>query len=61
VRYGDYRRIMATVGSALEREDVDGILAGLFDLNTTLVRVERHLAVIRTLLGEELDEEQEDE
>ncbi len=49
------------MSTALEREDINGILAGLFDVKASLVRVERHLAVIRTLLGEEPDEEQEDE
>jgi hypothetical protein len=47
--------------SAFEREDVNAVLAGLFDLNNTLLRVEAHLGAVRTLLGEDTDGEEEDE
>jgi hypothetical protein len=49
------------VGAAFEREDMQGILTGLFDANRRLSRIQHHLAAIRTLLGEEPDEEEDEE
>lgn len=47
--------------SALERDDVTSIIEGLFSINATLVDVREHLAVVRSLLGEEPDGEEEEE
>jgi hypothetical protein len=49
------------VEAALEREDVTTIIEGLFSINATLVDVREHLAVVRVLLGEEPDGEEEEE
>jgi hypothetical protein len=50
-----------SMGSPLERDDVDALLAGFFDVNVKLDDIRQHLAAIRILLGEDEDEEQEDE
>ena len=47
--------------SALERDDVRSIIEGLFAINANLVDIRDHLRVIRQLLGEEPNGEEEEE
>ena len=42
-----------------EYEDVRAIIRGIFEINARLGEVSDHLAVIRLLLGEEDEEEEE--
>jgi hypothetical protein len=48
------------VDGLIEREDVDAILSGIFDINASLTEVRRELRQIRRLL-EDGDEEEEEE
>jgi hypothetical protein len=45
-----------------EREDVDAILSGVFDINATLAHMDENLAeILRWLENEDDEEEEEDE
>jgi hypothetical protein len=48
------------VEALIEREDVDAILGGVFDINANLAEVRDELRIIRRLL-EDGDEEEEEE
>ena len=45
----------------VEREDVDAILSGLFDMNRKLARIDRNLEVITRWLENGDDDEEEEE
>jgi hypothetical protein len=48
------------VEPSLERDDVISIIEGLFSINANLVDVSNHLLIIRFLLGEEPNGEEEE-
>lgn len=45
----------------IEREDVDAILSGIFDLNVKLTRIDENLAEITRWLENGDDDEEEEE
>jgi len=45
----------------MEREDVDAILSGLFDVNVKLARIDRNLEEITRWLEDGEDDEEEEE
>ncbi len=45
----------------IEREDVDAILSGVFDISASLTEVRDELQIIRRLLEDGDEEEEEDE
>jgi hypothetical protein len=49
------------VNGLLEREDVDAILSGLFDINVKLRRIDQNLEEITSWLDDGGDDEEEEE
>jgi hypothetical protein len=49
------------VEPVLVREDVDAVLAGIFDVNAKLDLIANHLAMIRILLGDDDGEAEEND
>jgi len=49
------------VDDLIEREDVDAILKGIFDINVKLSRIDDNLEVITRWLGDEGDDGTEEE
>jgi hypothetical protein len=49
------------VNGLLDREDVDAILSGLFDINVKLRRIDENLAEITAWLDDGGDDEEEEE
>jgi hypothetical protein len=53
--------MLGAVAAAWEREDVNAILSGVFDLNAKLLRIGEDVGRIRYLLEDEDEEEEEDD
>lgn len=49
------------MGGVIEREDVNAILSGIFDINAKLSRIDRNLETMRKWLEDDHEEEEEEE
>ncbi len=52
---------MKPVNGSTDREDVNAILSGVFDINVALSRIDKNLETITKWLQEDDDEEEEEE
>jgi hypothetical protein len=49
------------VDGLFERDDVDAVLSGIFDMNVKLSRIDENLETITSWLEDEGDDEEEEE